>query len=232
MAKKHYKNRKKVEAYILEWIKKITKDENNINLYKEFFKSLSNEQFDNFMERLKNGDIIQIIVPPDSKADKSITVKNNLKLAKELGVDFYQHLIYGPSKEYPAKIKTPIKFLVVDSPLRRLRQTVEKGVSVSKNIKHIDMLTGQVTGESQASKITLPELQLLNGMGVKDILVEFLKFRGGDLGANRAMNNYLMHYGKASMNVLKAYAEGVVSTKTLKAYLNAIHLKVSKDNQL
>ena len=232
MGKEHYKNRKKVEEYILTWIKKITQDEDNVNLYKNLFKSMNNEEFDKFMESLKEGRILQIIVPPDSKVDKKINVKHNMKLAKELGVEFYQHLTYGPGGSYPTKIRTPIKFLVLDSPFRRLRQTVEKGVSVSKNIKHIDMLTGQVTGDSQASKITLPELQLLNGMGVKDILVEFLKFRGGDLGANRAMNNYLMHYGQASMNVLKAYAEGVVSTKTLKAYFNAIHLKVSKDNQL
>ena len=232
MAKKHYKNRKKVEEYILTWIKKITQDENNVNLYKDLFKSMNNEEFDKFMESLKNGRILQIIVPPDSKTDRNIDVKRNIKLGKELGVEFYQHLIYGPGGGFPTKVKTPIKFIVVDSPLRRLRQTVEKGISVSKDIKHIDILTGQVVGESQASKITLPELQLLNGMGVKDILVEFLKFRGGDLGANRAMMNYLMRYGTASMNVLKAYAEGVVSTKTLKAYFNAIHLKVSKDNQL
>jgi len=232
MGKEHYKNRKKVEEYILTWIKKITQDENNVNLYKNLFKSMNNEEFDKFMHSLKDGRILQIIVPPDSKTDKKITVRHNMKLAKELNIKFYQHLIYGPGGPYPTKIKTPIKFIVLDSPFRRLRQTVEKSVTVSKDVKHIDILTGQVVGDSQASKITLPELQLLNGMGVKDILVEFLKFRGGDLGANRAMNNYLMHYGQASMNVLKSYAEGVISTKTLKAYFNAIHLKVSKDNQL
>jgi len=232
MSKEHYKNRKKVEEYILTWIKKITKDDSNVNLYKELFKSMSNEKFDKFMEELKNGRILQIIVPPDSKVDKNINVKNNMKLGKELGISFYQKLTYGPGGPYKNKVQTPVKFVVVDSTFRRLRQTVEKGVTVSKNVKHVDMLTGQVVGDSQASKITLPELQLLNGMGVKDVMVEFLKFRGGDLGANRAMNNYLMRYGSASMNVLKSYADGVVSTKTLKAYFNAIHLKVNKENNL
>jgi len=233
MGKEHYKNRKKVEAHILEWIKKITQDEDNVNLYKDLFKSMSNEKFDKFMQSLKDGKrYLQIIVPPDSKADKSITTKRNIKLGKELGVNFYQKLEYGPGGEYKTKIKTSIPFFISDSPFRRLRQTVEKGVAVSNNTKHVDMLTGQVSGDSQASQITLPELQLLNGMGVKDILAEFLKFRGGDLGANRAMNNYLAHYGKASMNVLKAHAEGVVSTKTVKAYFNAMHLKTSKNNTL
>ena len=232
MSKEHYKNRKKVEAYILEWIKKITQDEDNVNLYKDLFKSMSNEDFDKFMTNLKNGQVLQIIVSPDSKADKKITTKRNIKLGKELGISFYQRLEYGPGENYPTKVRTPNKYFISDSPFRRLRQTVEKGVSVSNNLGHIDMLSGQVVGDSQSSKITLPELQLLNGMGVKDILVEFLKFRGGDLGANRAMNNYLSHYGQASMNVLKSHAEGVISTKTLKAYFNAMHLKTSKNNQL
>ena len=232
MSKEHYKNRKKVEAYILEWIKKITQDEDNVNLYKDLFKSMSNENFDKFMTDLNNGRILQIIVSPDSKADKKITTKRNIKLGKELGISFYQKLEYGPGENYPTKVRTPGKYFISDSPFRRLRQTVEKGVSVSSNLGHVDMLSGQVVGDSQSSKITLPELQLLNGMGVKDILVEFLKFRGGDLGANRAMNNYLSHYGQASMNVLKSHAEGVISTKTLKAYFNAMHLKTSKNNQL
>ena len=46
MAKEHYENRKKVEEYILTWIKKITNSDFNVNLYKDMFKNMSDEEFD------------------------------------------------------------------------------------------------------------------------------------------------------------------------------------------
>jgi len=225
------KNRKKTEEFILKWIKEITKDEDNVNLYKEMFKKMNDKEFDEFMESLRKGDrYLQIIVPPDKKT--KISIRNNLQLGKKLGIEFISRLNVKPSDKEIPPYKTPEKYLVVDLPFRRLRQTVEKGVSYSKHVKSIDLLTGQVTGDSASSKLSLPEIQLLVGMKAENVLVELLKFRGGDVAGNRALNNYLMHYGKASMNVLKAYAEGVISTKTLRKYFNGMHLKVNKVNEL
>ena len=212
------KNRKETEKFILEWIEKITGDKDNVELYKNLFKKMNDKEFEELMNDFKEGKgFVQIIVPPDKKT--KISVRNNLKLGKELGIKFISKLTVKSKNKNLPPYTTPNEYLVVDLPFRRLRQTVEKGIGYAKHIKSIDILTGQVTGDSESTKISLPEIQLLTGMNAKNTLVEFLKFRGGDLGANRAMNNYLMHYGKASMNLLKAYAEGVVSTKTLRAYL-------------
>ena len=227
MGKEHYKNRKKVEDFILKHIGELT-DKDNVEIYKQMFKRMSNEEFDRLMEDFKNERrMLQIIVPPERA--KKYTIPKITKYGEKLGIKFFQRLKYDINGK---KVLTPEKYEVLDLPLRRLRQTIEKKISVANDIKKIDMLTGQVTGDSQAAKVTLPEIQLLVGMGVKDTLVEFLKFRGGDLGGMRALNSSLFHYGKASMNILKDYAEGVISTKTLKAYFNAMHFKVNEKNQL
>ncbi len=227
MGKEHYKNRKKVEEFILKHIRELT-DKDNEELYKQMFKKMSNEEFDKLMEDFKNErKLLQVIIPPEKA--KNYTIPKITKYGEKLGIKFFQRLEYEIDGK---RVMTPEKYEVLDLPLRRLRQTIEKKISVATDIRKIDMLTGQVTGDSQASKVTLPEIQLLIGMGVKDTLVEFLKFRGGDLGGMRALNSSLFHYGKVSMNVLKDYAEGVISTKTLKAYFNAMHFKVNEKNQL
>jgi len=73
----------------------------------------------------------------------------------------------------------------------------------------------------------MPELQMLVGMGMKDTVLELLKYRGGDLGAKTAMMNLLYQQGKVDAATLEQYSTGVESTKTLKNYFIGSHLKPS-----
>jgi len=104
------KNRKKTEEFILKYIKKITNTDFNVNLYKDLFKSMNDKEFDEFMTKLKNNEtILQVIVPHDTKTTK-ITLENNIKVAKELGHDFFQYLDIGPTKD-DTKRRTKNKYL-------------------------------------------------------------------------------------------------------------------------
>lgn len=218
--------RKEVEKYIIDKIYKITESKDNVNLYENFFKGLSNKEFEDFLEKLGNGELIlNIIVPHDG--DTKINLRKNVEvLAKDLGYDFHQHLIMQPDDSMP-KYKTKHKYLVLTMPLRRAKQTIEKGISYSEHDKQIDSLTGQPTGDSRSSRISYPETQLLIGMGIKHAAVELLKYRGGDPGAYYAIKNSLLKYGKVSSKLVDAYGEGVISTSTLKALFNGMHFKIN-----
>ena len=217
-------NRKQVEDFIIKYIGKIVTGNENTDLYKELFKNMSDKEFQLFMEDLRDGKTTLSIIVPNGNKNIKVNVENNFKLAKELGFDFFQRLKISGSKELP-DYTTPNKFLVFKLPIKRASQLLSKKVSIPEDDRSIDILTGQVTGKSRASKLTLPELQLLIGMGMKDSLKELVKIRGGDIGANNATNAMLYKQGKASQKDAEEFSTGVISTKSLKAYFNSMHIR-------
>ena len=217
-------NRKKTEEFILKYIGKIVTGNENINLYKELFSNMSDKEFHLFMEDIRDRKTTLSIIIPNGNKNIKVNVENNFKIAKELGFDFFQRLKISGSKELPDYI-TPNKFLIFKLPIKRASQLLSKKVSIPEDDRSIDILTGQVTGKSRASKITLPELQLLIGMGMKDSVRELVKVRGGDIGANNAANAMLYKQGQASQRDIEQFSTGVISTKSLKAYFNSMHIR-------
>lgn len=218
-------NRKKAESMIISYIDKIAPGGENKELYINLFKNMNDKEFDKFMVGLRNKSItLTIIAPIGSKISKSISVKNNIKVGKELGYDFFQRIIIEGENDLPP-YKTPNKYLVYKLPFRRAAQLLSKKISIPTDSKSIDLTTGQVTGKSQASKLTYPEIQMLVGMGINDSLEEFLKNRGGDVKSQHAMMNMLYKYGKVDNNMLDGYEDEVISKKTLKNYWLGSHIK-------
>lgn len=216
--------RKEVEEYIIKYVGKISRDKRNEELYREFFKKMNNKEFSKWIDDLEEGKVkIQIIVP---NGQSKLDINNNYKIAKEIGVEFYQELDIGPVGDIP-KYRTPVKSLVYDMSVRRVSQLLQKKISIPEDNRRIDKLTGAVTGASKGSKMTMPELTVLTSFGLQKSLSEIMTARGGDLGKGRAMETYLDKYGSVSLANLEAFKTGVVSSKTLKAYLNAAHLKAN-----
>jgi hypothetical protein len=221
--------RKETEKFIIDWIYKITQSKKNVQLYENMFKDMNNDQFEKFINKLENGELVlQVIIPLDG-FDGKVDLKRNYKLAKELGFEFFEHILMGPIDNGPdgkiPKYKTPNKYMVIDLPFRRTKQTLEKGLAVAESTREIDMLTGQVRNDDKVSSISFPELQVLVGMGLKDSLIELMRDRGGDLTSKTIMLNSLSKYGRISRKIVDLYAEGALSTKSLKNYLTGMHLK-------
>lgn len=219
------KQRKKAESFIIEYIDKIAPGGDNKKMYMEFFGNMSDKDFDDFMTSLESGEKFLVVVAPNlGKTD--LTLENNLAIAEELGHEFFQRLWIGPKTNQPAYL-TPVKFMVMDLPVRRQSQNLIKKISVPDNNKTVDHLTGQPTGASKGAKVSYPELQVLAGMGMDNSLLELIKMRAGDKGGYNAMNAMIMRYGSANLKTLGQYATGVESTKSLRTFLTAMHLKSS-----
>lgn len=214
-------HRKEAEAYILKWIKALAPQGKTDAYYREYFSKMSDEEFEKFIERLEKGEEFLVLYAPNF-ASGGLSVENNLKVAKALGHEFFQHLIIGQRNDVPA-YKTPVRYLVVDLPVRRTSQLLTKKISIPEDNKKIDMFTGQVAG-SKKSKISYPELQVMASMGLDNCAVEFMKYRGGDLKGFNAMNTLISRQGGVSIKTLSNFASGVESTKTLKTFLTAAML--------
>jgi len=217
------KNRKKVEDFILKYVDKIAPGSNNKQLYKDMFKEMSDKEFKVFMDNLKKKKLTLSIIEPNTKKS-TISVENNYKIAKELGFSFFQRLTIRGKPGIP-DYTTPNKYLIMALPVRRASQLLTKKISIPSDDKSIDLTTGTVTGKSRGSKLTMPEIQILAGMGLNKSIKELMKYRGGDLGAKNAMSALLMKQGSVSQDVLDRYSTGVVSSKTLSSYWNAVHIK-------
>lgn len=217
--------RKKVEEHILKYIKAIATGNENYLRYKALFESMDDTQFHDFMIKLKENKItLSIIVPTGSNI--KVDVENNFKLARQLGYEFIQQLNFTANGSIPEFI-SPEKYLVFKLPVKRAAQLLSKGISIPEDNNSIDMYSGQVTNKSKSSKLTMPELYILLGLGLKDSIVELMKTRGGDLGEANALTNLLYKQGRVSQRELAQYSTGVVSTKVLNSYFNGMHIKTT-----
>lgn len=218
-------NRQAAQKFILKAISLLTRSSFNVKRLQTYFDSLTDKAFDDFMSRLEKGEQFLTIQAPNF-SQVHLSVENNIAIAKELGLDFFQQVWVGEKEGVPAYL-TPEKYLVADLPLRRASQTLVKKLSVADHNRAIDDISGQVAGDSKASKISYPELQVAAAMGLDASLIELIKYRGGDEKGAYALNGMMSKYGKASIKALAPYASGVRSTQTFKTYLNAAHLSTT-----
>lgn len=215
-------NRKAVEAFIIKYIDKIIPDGENKAYYEKIFSSMSDNEFKKLMEDFRDGVRYLTIRAPNFSKVK-LNTKRNIEIGKELNLSFFQKLWIGPTDSIPAYQTVPC--LVCHLPVRRASQMLINKISVAQNNRVIDQLTGQPTGDSKGSKLSLPEIRVLSSLNMDNTIVELIKMRGGDTKGWRALNDMMSRYGNISLKTLENYSSGVESTKTLKTYLAGAHLK-------
>jgi hypothetical protein len=219
-------NRKAATAELLRLIDMLLPGSDNAKLWKERLEKLSDSEFDVYMGKLASGEEILSLISPNL-AEHKLSVQRNLDIADKLGHKFFQRLWLTDAASGTTYL-TPIPYLVVDLPLRRQQQLLQKKIKIPVDTRHVDELTGQPRDESKGSSVTFPEVQVLNAQGLDRSLEEFLKFRGGDEKARIAMERSIVQTGHANQDAIKRTPSRPKSTETLSAFLTGMHL----DNNL
>lgn len=216
-------NRAAAEAEVLKWVGKIAPGGGMVEKYQATFAAMSDKEFDTYMHKLADGTATITIESPNF-AKAKITTENNLKVGKEMGHEFFQHLwLTDPATGL--QYKTPLKYLIIDLPLRRQQQMLVEKSSIPENNRHVDELTGQPSGDSHSSSLTLPELQVLYARGGDAVIEELAKFRGGDLKAFQRMTQIAQTTGRVSMAQVKLLGPTrVKSTESLSTLMTCMHL--------
>lgn len=215
-------DRKKAEALILEFFKDLDTTGYNVEQYKKVFASMSDKDFHEYMEGIRDGSKGLITFAPLYNS-KGLTTENNLKVGKKYNIPLFEKLIFTNDENRPDH-KTTIEYLVLDLPVRRQSQNIIKKISVPDNNKSIDNLTYQPTGASKGAKVSYPELQVLIGMGLDNSINELIRYRGGDKGGFAAYNAMTFRYGSVNLKTISNYTTGVESTKAFKTFLLSMHL--------
>lgn len=215
-------NRAAAEKFIIEMVDALLPGGENGKYYRDtIFPNLNDKAFEEWMTKLQSGEeVVSIVVPNLSKT--KLTVKNNLALAEKLKHSFRERLwLYGENNQ---KYLSNFSYLVIDLPLRRQAQLLEKKISIPENNNTVDNLTGQPTGPSKGSRLSFPEIQILSALNLKETSKELIKYRGGDVRGFDAMNKVIDQQGYVYMNELDKLKTEVTSTVTLKSFLLGMHL--------
>lgn len=192
------------------------------NRYRTILSKMTDDEFHEFMLSLKNQDDVLYVNIPNLK-EKHVTFENNVKVAKELGVDFFKRLSIVDPKT-GKRFLTPQKYAIMHLPIRRQIQTISSGISVATDDSKIDPTTGQVVGDSQAASISTPETFILYSKGLEKSIVELTKVRGGDNDAMRYAYRKLNETGSSSIAEVMELGTRATSTVTLNNMLTAMHI--------
>lgn len=191
---------------------------------------MDDETLETYVKQLENGisdrpdlsigrELIPLVVPPLSKT--KITISRNIALLKKWGVPLMEQ-IWMVDPTTGVRYLTGQQYVVLNLPIVRQSQTLEKKIKVAKDNIALDDRTHQAARGSKGASLSSPELQALLSQGLEKTSLELMKFRGGDDLAYRKMVEQLTNHGhfKQDDYQLKTRAK---STDVAAIYLKACH---------
>lgn len=211
--------RKIAEQEILTFVDELDPTGTNSKIYRQIFAGMDDKYFVEFMTKLDN-DTDSLPIFAFSFENDNMTVERNLALAKKYDIPIFEKLKISGQPGVPDHI-THQEFMLCDIQCKRQSQNIDHKTSVPKNNRTIDQLTYQPTGASKGSKLSLPEARVLNALGLNNCIEEWWRYRGGDKGGFRAMNQMAEQTGAISLAAIAPYATGVESVHALKEFMFA-----------
>ena len=220
--------REKIIKYILDVVNMIDTTGTNGKRYIEFFSKMNDQDFSQYMEYLREGRVQIYIQAPNMVIP--IKMENLKEVAKYTGVELFER-IWLTDQATGKKYLTPHKYFIIYTFMRRVRQYLDKKMSLPENDKYVDGLTGQVTNtakhKSQAAALSQVEMQALAARGFNNTILELMKVRGGDIHAYANFKRQLEETGVAHLSEIEN--DSVPRSATMMGvFLKAMHL----DNNL
>jgi hypothetical protein len=212
--------RKKVESYIYSLMNKLDSSKNTTNIYKNLFKMMSDKQFQSFMEGIRDGDIRLIVILPNMKND--LKMNDIERIAEEYKVQIFDSLLFTSSTG--RKYTTNKKYLILNLPVRRVKQYLFNKISLPESDERVNVLTGQVMPPDKGSKITDIETKILANKDLDTTILELIKLRGGDTKAYQEMKRLIEDNGTVSWDELSLDST-TKSVVVAGMYLNSLMLE-------
>ncbi len=218
-------SRKEAELELLHFIDRIDPGSPNRDIYKKRLSEMNDEQFEQFIEDLDSGAKKLYFFKPNL-IGQPITQKHLLQIGDELGHSFFEY-VWLTDKETGQVVRSRDKHLILLTFVRRQAQMLYEKMSVPEHNRSVDERTGQPAGASASARISWPELHVNAGKGGLDnMILELIKFRGGDTRAFNRMNKAITETGEAPLEHIAATERtNVQSLETVSTYLKAMHLQ-------
>lgn len=203
-------------ADILKTDKKVS--DHNIGLISNLIDGMSDKELDALVDDIANGkSVLPLVVPNGSTID----YEDLLDTAKKRKVQLHKKII---TTDGTKRTKGRIPRLVMEVPVKKLAQLVDKKRSIADDQHSVNHLTGQVTGASKSMSITNPELSLWSGNGMSDSIREATKYRGGDINAKLVIEKLAESGMEITQETLERYSSGPEVNNTVKQMLLGMHI--------
>lgn len=189
-------NRKAFEKLVLDRMARVTDGGGNKVIYERIFKEATDEQIEGMIQWLEQGNSLPIWSPGGIKKEE-LRYETLMKLCELDKVKIMQRVI-SYDEDTNIMSMSPNEAIVGRSELRAQRQFWAKKFNAAKNDYKIDDLTGQVSMESRATGISMPEITVLRGLGLTTMANELYNVKGGDQDALKAYKNDLLTTGKTT----------------------------------
>jgi len=215
-------NRTKVEAL---WIKAIDSYEGgtvSTTILKDILKDMSDKMFEALMADFRDGNQFPFIMEPPG-GEVKLSPEKGQAACKKAGINLYQRVKYTDAVTGDV-ILTPDEHMCYMLSVRRQNQHWEKKNSIPEGDTTIDHVTGQVTGTDKGSRLSIPEVQILEAKGLKKSILEMIKVNGGDREASQSMKKSIRETGGFALEPIIEAGTKPTVTKSLKAYLFAMGL--------
>lgn len=189
-------NRKAFEKLVLDRMGRVTASGNNRVIYESIFKQSSDADIEALVQFLEQGNSLPVWSPGGIK-NEELNYDTLMKLCELDKVKIMQRVI-SYDEDTNIMSMSPNEAIVGRSELRAQRQFWAKKFNAAKNDYKIDDLTGQVSMESRATGISMPEITVLRGLGLPTMANELYNVKGGDQDALKAYKNDLLTTGKTT----------------------------------
>ncbi len=191
----------------------------NIELFTRKIDSMSDKELDEFIDKLEAREFVMPVTIPNGS--NAMDYENNLALIEKHKIGFHKRV-----KIWRDGVATmsPIPRLIMEVPLKKPIQLLEKKRSIPIDQSNKNILTQQVTGSSKSMSITSPEIPLMAANGQVLSIKEGIKYRGGDVNAEIVLEKLADMGMDIDQNVLERYSSGPEVNNTVKQILLSMHL--------
>lgn len=223
------KNRKKATEVCVALISELYPGTENGTLTRNFLESLSDKEFDQYIEDVRAGKTIPTVTIPNFD-DEKFNEEHFLKFGKKYKIEFF-HRLKVTDPDTGRIFTTPLRYMIIRDRVNRLQQMLEDKASFPLDNNHVDELSGQVTNESKGGRLSFPEINSFNGRGFKHFIAESIGIRGGNKKAATMFEDEIRRTGIGHASTALASSDGSKSTHSLAAYLRAMTFSTTLDRR-
>lgn len=217
------------EKKVFDLMDKFDKSGYNSARYKDYFNSLSNKEFDEFVNKLLlpqyNLHVELSMYSKDSK-NKPPTFEEIEKIGKSVGIDLMEY-IYMPFAN-PSNPDEPVvsvtKVLILVLLVRRMQQMLSKKNSLAGDTSNFNPLTNLVNADSKAASLSDTQTNALLTTNQTETVAELLTMRADDEVAEERMLNEIANNGKCYLHQDLLKASNKQTLKFTHTYLMAAGL--------
>lgn len=211
-------------------------DDYNPSVTRTRLEAMSDQEFDLYIRSLarpltdeekEQQEILPFVAPAFDET--RLTMDNLMRTAEVVGLKLFERL-WITDPQTGVTYLTPNELPVFDMMVRRQAQMLSKKSSIPEDARHVDEMSGQVTGASKGSKISFPEVQAQLAQGLDNTLMEEINVRGGNQAAQNEYDRQLIEHGEANIADVLVPGEVTKSTSNLAILYRGMMLDTNLDD--